>query len=170
MKFVVQVIGYATLLGGAILFGIISRPAEMALAIVAGSIALAFSEIERFRSIKGAGFEAELWDQMRAVVEKETEEPPPDETTDTSPLSANVDTKTKSVMNALQHPEFTWRYLGGIKKDAGLKSSTVTEALKWLVDNSYARRSQGRQGPIWSLTEEGRHLNTISDFEDLTRD
>lgn len=169
MKFVVQVCGYATLLGGALLFGALGRSVEMGLAIVAGALALAFSEIERFRRIKGAGFEAELWDQIVAVVEKETESPPLEVDKEASPLSASVDSSTKNVMNALQHPEYTWRYLGGIKQDTKLESNKVSQTLKWLVENGYARRSQGKHGPIWSLTEEGRHLNTISDFEDLTK-
>lgn len=169
MKIVVQVIGYAMLLGGALLFGVLARPAEMGLAIVAGVFALAFSDIQRFRRIKGAGFEAELWEQIQAVVEKETESPSPEDDEEASPLSATVEGSTKAVMGALHRPEYTWRYLGGIKQDTGLESNKVTQALKWLVKNSYARRSQGKHGPIWSLTEEGRHLNTISDFEDLTK-
>lgn len=169
MKFVVQVCGYTTLLGGALLFGALGRPVEMGLAIVAGALALTFSDIERFRRIKGAGFEAELWDQIVAVVEKETESPPPEHDEETSPLSASVDSSTKEVMNALQHPEYTWRYSGGIKQDTGLESERVAQALKWLVKNSYARRSMGKHGPIWSLSEEGRHLNSISDFKDLTK-
>ena len=169
MKFVVQVSGYLILLGGALLFGVLGRPAEMALAIAAGSLALAFSEIERFRRVKGAGFEAELWDQIEAIVEKETEIPPPEDGEEASPLYARVDGSTKAVMDALHRPEYTWRYLGGIKKDTGLESNKVVQTLKWLVENSYARHSQGKHGPIWSLTEEGRHLNAFSDFEDLTK-
>ena len=45
----------------------------MALAIVAGAMAFALINLDKFSKIKGAGFEAELRDQIEAVIEKETE-------------------------------------------------------------------------------------------------
>ena len=84
------------------------------------------------------------------------------------PMPSVSGSNTEAVMNTLDHPKYTWRYLGGIKKDTGLNSNEVSRVLKWLVDYSFARQSQGKHGTIWSLTEEGRHLSRISDFEDLT--
>lgn len=44
--------------------------AQMGLAIVAGAIAAAFINIDKFKSFKGAGFEAEL----QKVVEEHTQQ------------------------------------------------------------------------------------------------
>jgi hypothetical protein len=161
----VQFAAYAILLVGTLVFGFLGMPTEMGLAIVASSIALVFSDIERFKRFKGAGFEAELREQMVAIVEKETELPPVPDVEATSPLSAPIDPATKAVMNALQHPEFTWRYLSGVVKDSKLPKDQVAKSLQWLVENGFARRSYGKHGSIWSLTEEGRHRNVIDDFE-----
>jgi len=168
MKKIVQIGAYAVLLVGTLVFGFLGKSAEMALAIVASAIALAFSDIERFSRIKGAGFEAELRDQIQAVIEKETEVPSGTEEQRLSPLAAEVDTNTMAVMSALNRAEYTWRYFGGVKKDSKLSSREVSRALDWLVEHGYARRSQGKHGTIWSLTEEGRHLEVIRDFEDIS--
>jgi hypothetical protein len=47
-------------------FGVWERPAEMGLALIAGAIAAAFLNLEKFERFKGAGFEAE----MRHVVKE----------------------------------------------------------------------------------------------------
>lgn len=70
-------------------------------------------------------------------------------------------------MNALENPEYTWRYLPGILKDSKLPKSIVSKQLEWLVQNGFARRSIGKHGSIWSLTEEGRSRNIIDEFEDV---
>jgi len=44
----------------------------MGLAIVAGSIALAFSYIDKIQKFKGAGFEAEMRQQVEMMVAKES--------------------------------------------------------------------------------------------------
>lgn len=168
MKEAVQIGAYAVLLIGTPIFGFLGKPAEMALVIVASALALAFSDIERFSRIKGAGFEAELKDQIQAVIEKETEIPSGAEEQGLSPLAAEVDANTMAVMSALNRAEYTWRYFGGIKKDSKLSAPEVSRALAWLVEHGYARRSQGKHGTIWSLTEEGRHVEVIRDFDDVS--
>ncbi|WP_139211276.1 hypothetical protein [Azotobacter beijerinckii] len=55
-----QGLSFAVLLAGPITFGMLGKPAEMGLCIVAASIALAFSNIEKIKRFKGAGFEAEM--------------------------------------------------------------------------------------------------------------
>lgn len=51
---------------GAMVMGLLSKPKEMGLFIIAGSIALAFANIDKIQRFKGAGFEAE----MRKAVEE----------------------------------------------------------------------------------------------------
>ena len=166
MKQWIQFIAYTILLVGTMVFGFLGKPTEMGLAIVASAIALVFSDIERFKRFKGAGFEAELREQMEAIVEKQTEPILAEDSEATSPLAATIDSKTKAVMDALHNPQFTWRYLSGITKESKQPKELVIKTLKWLVENGFARRSVGKHGPIWSLTEEGRTKNVIDDFED----
>lgn len=59
MLTVLRCFAFAFILGGSFYFGYVERPAEMGLAIVAGSIALAFSYIDKIQKFKGAGFEKE---------------------------------------------------------------------------------------------------------------
>ena len=69
-----------------------------------------------------------------------------------------------SNLGAIQHSEFTWRYLAGVVKDSKLPKEKVKK-FQWLVKNGFARSSSGKGGPIWSLTEEGRtamYLTTLS--------
>lgn len=48
------------LVGGALAFGLLSKPAEMGIFVVACAICLAFENIDKIQSFKGAGFEAEM--------------------------------------------------------------------------------------------------------------
>lgn len=43
-----------------ICFGILGKPTEMGLSILAGSLTIAFTNIDKFQKVKGGGFEAEL--------------------------------------------------------------------------------------------------------------
>lgn len=165
MKGKLEFLSYMVLLGGAIIFGLLGRSIEMGLAIVAGAISLSFLNVEKFRRIKGAGFEAELKEQIVAVVEKETE---PSGARDSIALGENrdfltnpvlVDQNAQSVINALQNREYTWRYIEGIQRDTGLSAWEINEALDWLTLRGYARKSRGKHGDIWSLTEQGRYLS-----------
>lgn len=164
MKSIVHVAAYIVLLGGSIVLGFLGKPAEMGLAIVAGAVALAFSDLEKFSRIKGAGFEAELREKLEAVIEKETEPPVSGEESTLVPDVSRIDKATRAVVSALQHPEYTWRYIAGIKKDTELQTEEVMKSLKWLMANGYVNQSQGKHGTVWNLTEEGRHLSAVIDF------
>lgn len=164
MVLVAQIAGYTVLLVVSTMLGFMGNPVEMGLAIVAGAIALAFSDLDKFSRIKGAGFEAELREKVEAVIEKETE--PLDYDKERKPVRdiSSIDAGTRSVVSALHHPKYTWRYLGGIKKDTGLSSEEVRRALDWLVENGYAQRTLGSKGTVWNLTDEGRYLSAVIDF------
>ena len=167
MKIVVQVSAFVTLLAVTTIFGFMGRPTEMAISIVAAAMALAFSDIERFKKIKGAGFEAETREQILSIIEKETEPAEASDSEDTSPLTAEIDADLRAIMRALNHHEYTWRYLSGIVLDSEVDKNTVLAKLKWLVEYGFARQSIGKHGPIWSLTELGRHREVIDDFKNL---
>lgn len=85
-KSLIQACAYILLLAGPVVFGFLRGPAEMLLALTAGAIALVFSDLDRFKRVKGAGFEAELREQIEAVVEKQTEPFDAPDSEGTSPL------------------------------------------------------------------------------------
>lgn len=166
----IRFVAFAILLVGTMVLAFLGKPAEMGLAIVAAAMALVFSDIERFKKIKGAGFEAELVEKVEAIIEKATEPLKAEDSEETSPRQATIDSDTKAVMDALEHPEYTWRYLPGIAADIKRPKQLVARKLAWLVENGFARHSTGKHGAIWSLTEEGRFRNTIDDFEDISKE
>jgi hypothetical protein len=51
-----------------LIFGLLDKPTEMGLAIVAGAIAAAFLNLEKIQRFKGAGFEAEMKAEVQQVV------------------------------------------------------------------------------------------------------
>ncbi len=57
---IMSVISVAVLLAGSLYFGYHGKPAEMGLIIVAGALGVALSNLDKFESIKGAGFEVKL--------------------------------------------------------------------------------------------------------------
>lgn len=135
-----------------------SRPVEMGLAIVAGSIALAFSHIDKIRKFKGAGFEAEMRDALESMVAKETE-PPKGASSPAFRIEAfGTDADTRAVIKALGSDRYTWRYIGGIREDTGLPREKIEHALDWLVSNGLATQTHGAQGPVWGLSARGRAL------------
>jgi hypothetical protein len=160
MKIIIEMCAFSVLLGGTLLFGVLGQPAEMALSIVAGALSFALVNIEKFSKLKGAGFEAVMRiEQVDAMLEKEIEPRPPlggdEELTD----SHLVDDNTREVMDALQNINYTWRYMGGLREDTGLSTDEISDALDWLISRGYARKSEGKQGEIWSLTNSGRYLS-----------
>jgi hypothetical protein len=66
------------LLGISSAYGFMGMTAEMGLAIIAGSIGLAFTNIDKISRFKGAGFEAEMCNKVMhtptGVVHKATED------------------------------------------------------------------------------------------------
>ena len=147
--------------------GFMAMPKEMALAILAGAIGLAFSNIDKISEFKGAGFEAKMKDQVQAIIDKETEP-------DISDTQVNQTNQLKSVpegaikiINALQHPQYTWRSITGLMKDTGFKRSQLSNEMIWVVKNGYAKHALGKPGSIWTLTHQGRQLSAIIDFSDI---
>lgn len=163
----IEIISFITILGVSLIFGILGKSVEMGLAIVAGSIAFSFANLEKFKKIKGAGFEAELKEKIEAVIEKETEYSVSGEEDLPLPNTKLIDKNTRAVINALQHHKYTWRYLGGIKADTKLTTAEIDTSIKWLIENGYVKQSIGSHGIIWNLTEDGRHLSAMIDFEGI---
>lgn len=160
MLTVLRSIAFAFILAGSFYFGYVERPVEMGLAIVAGSIALAFSYIDKIASFKGAGFEATMHQQQQlaTLVAKATEQPKPSQSPPMLVRGFSTDEATKSVLKALGSEKYTWRYLGGIAEETQLPKERIRTALSWLVANELATETEGAQGPVWGLSSEGRSL------------
>lgn len=143
------------LLGVTTFLGLKGNATEMGLSILAGAIGLAFANIERIRRFKGAGFEAEMWEKVQAIVDKETEveSEPFGEATDEF-----IDDRKRAVLLALGDPRYTWRYLGGLSRDAGVDKEVANNELRTLVDLGYATQVTGKRGPMWTLTNTGRAI------------
>lgn len=151
-------LGFAFILAGSAYFGYLGRPAEMGLAIVAGSIALAFSYIDKIQRFKGAGFEAEMRQQLETIVAKETEPPKPSDRPFMKAVGFGTDPQTDKVIKALGSEKYAWRYFGGIAEETQLPKEIIQKALDWLVENDLATEAVGTHGKLWGLTAEGRTL------------
>lgn len=171
MKRFVEGCSYLVILLVSTIFGYLGKSAEMALAIVAGAIAISLVNLDKFSKIKGAGFEATLKEQIEAVVAKETElfieedEMLASEEDKPIPNLLLGDVATRKVIVALRHHDYTWRYMRGVKKDTMLSETEILKSLGWLIDNDYTKKSHGKHGTIWSLTETGRYVAAVIDFE-----
>ena len=138
------------------ILGVMGHTSEMALAIVAGSLGLTFSDIDKFKKFSGAGFTAELREKIEAVIEKETElvEPSDGFTSE----AYGLDKDSNNVVLAIKNPKYTWRYPPGLAKDSGVKITEVNKTLDWLLENGLAKTAKGKHGEIWSLTTKGREV------------
>lgn len=172
MKRLIEFIAYFLILVISIIFGFLGNTSAMALSIVAGGIAWCLANAERINRIKGAGFEAQFREQVEAIIEKETELPfNPEgvsgEKGEPVPNVKLLSDEIQKTVGALNHPSYTWRYMAGLIEDTNLKKSEIEKALSWLIENGYARKSLGKNGSIWSLTNQGRYLSAVVDFQDV---
>ena len=95
------------LLGISTAYGFIGKPTEMGLAIIAGALGLAFSNIDRISRFKGAGFEAEMR-MVHTIIDNQTE-PSPEQKADAKNSQA-ITALENRVLKRLQKPDYTWRY------------------------------------------------------------
>ena len=154
-------LSFGVLLGVSTLFGCFGRTTEMGITVIAGGLGFAFANIDKFASIKGGGFEAVLKDQVKAIVEKETEQEPSEAENETTSMFSveaygNIDEDYNKVIVALKNPKYTWRYVSGVTKETGIARDKVINSLTWLESNALAKKSKGTTGEIWAMTLKGR--------------
>ncbi|MCD8478258.1 MAG: hypothetical protein LRY68_10565 [Sulfurospirillum sp.] len=161
----IEYTSFAVLLGFSTFFGFLENSSAMGLSILAGSIGLAFVNIDKISKFKGAGFEAEMRDQqIGAIIEKETE---PEKSNENADETADIKTYSeltqvqKDVLIALNNPNYTWRSLTGIATDTQRTTNTIYQTLKYLMDNSLVQSSGGHKSLKWALTIEGRKIISI---------
>jgi hypothetical protein len=154
-----NICAFIVLLVLSFILGLLGKPTEMGLSILAGAIALSFINIDKIKRFKGAGFEAEMQEKLEAIIEKETEPHQCENNGNFITFQAyGTDEKAKKVINALNNTKYTWRYSGGIIKDSGLSKSEVTETLDWLLKNHLGKFTEGEHGRLWALSAKGRKV------------
>ncbi|WP_051822357.1 hypothetical protein [Desulfonatronum thiodismutans] len=156
---IAQASAFIVLLAGSIAFGLLGKPTEMGLCILAAAIALAFSNIEKIKRFKGAGFEAEMLEkQVEAMIAKEAEPETKDESSLITGKAYSLDDTTRGVLNALGNSKYTWRTVSGIAQERGLSAVSVKKAIKWLTMNDLVVQAGTAKSANWGLSEEGRKL------------
>lgn len=158
MNAIFQIFSVVVLLGVSTCMAFKGMPTEMGIAVVAGALGFAFSNLEKFSKIKGAGFEAELKQQIEAVLEKETE---PE--VGSKEILSYIPEGSAKVAKAIANSKYTWRSVNGLVKETGIDIKEIGKHINWLVDRAYAEHSFGKSGSIYSLTRWGRQLDCVVD-------
>ncbi|WP_237046050.1 hypothetical protein [Aquipseudomonas alcaligenes] len=155
---VAQGFSFAFLLVGPLIFGLLGKPTEMGLSILAGALSLAFSNIDKISKFKGAGFEAEMREKVGAIIAKEAEPEKNDLTNGLTGKAFGLDENTRKVVKSLGSSQYTWRTVTGISQEAGLTKSEVTRSLHWLNLNGLVVKTESKVNANWGLSEDGRDL------------
>ena len=136
------------------------KPTEMGLAIAAGALGLAFSNIDKISKFKGAGFEAEMKDNIQAVIDKETEFDTDETVFKYAKTELNKD--QQKVISALANPAFTWRTATGISNESKLSPEIVSKELINLINLDFAQQGRDKNKKvIWAPNKRGRNAAII---------
>ncbi|WP_226647654.1 hypothetical protein [Microbulbifer variabilis] len=179
LKGLFKLVSASVLLGVSTYLTLQKLPVKMGLSIVAGALGLAFSNLDKIGEFKGAGFSAKMVEQVEAIVEKETEEqvvttrnkkveeeldflefsrtPVVSHYPAQAIVSSSLSNET-SIIQALLNSKYTWRTVSGLANGANIGSKEVVHAIDRLVGRGLVRSSEGRGGPIYVLTANGRTL------------
>jgi hypothetical protein len=138
---------FAVLLGVTTWFGATGRRIEMAGAIAASAVALAFLNLNKIRKFKGAGFEAEMFeleDKVDTMVAKQTEPDP-----EKAPLPLpTITPNMRTVLEALSDRRYTWRSIAGLASQTGLSKGDVQDAVKSLRSITAAKSTVNDPGKV----------------------
>lgn len=107
------------------------------------TIGLAFSNIDKLKSFEGAGFTAEMREQIKAVVEKETEQD--SEFIELVKTDSTIDTEPNEnkILEALSNQKYTWRALHGISTESNVNKNEVKAIVNNLVKKGYVNGLKG---------------------------
>ena len=144
-----------------LVFGFLGKAAEMGLSIIAGSLGLAFSNLDRISRFKGAGFEAEMNVQKVAesVVVQQTED-----TDNLKSIAFDINSRREDIMQALLHTDFHSRYISGLSSKTGHSKECVRDELDWLLERGLVTNLNSSKGYLWNLTEKGMAVLPIVVF------
>ena len=147
---------FVVLVGSPVGFGIFGKVAEAGVSVLACCLALAFIHIDKLKRFKGGGFEAEMKDQVDAMVAAESEPEQDGEPSGVSVEWYGLDPAAQQIVNSLNSSRYTWRSIGGICKESGLSRQTVLRQLQWLEKVGLALKVGAGRQVNWGLTKKGR--------------
>jgi len=162
IKLPFQIASFVVLLVISTIYGFLSQSAEMGLAILAGSIGLAFSNIDKISKFKGAGFEAEM-NMVHTMLENQTE--PTIEQKEEAKAQEKLTHDENCILICLQKPGYTWRYANTISSETGISKAESIDYLHSLMEKGFAKNGKGSNGEIWSITAVGKSVQEQHQLE-----
>ncbi|TXS92922.1 hypothetical protein FV139_13255 [Parahaliea maris] len=127
----------------------------MGLAILAGAIGLAFSNLDKISRFKGAGFEAEM-KMVHTIIENQTEPSP--EQKKQAIQSDGLSDEEARILVSLQKPGYTWRYARTVSGEVSLPLDKTESILFSLMTRGFAKNGTGSDGEIWAITNVGKSV------------
>jgi predicted transcriptional regulator len=161
IKLTFKIASFFVLLVISTIYGFLSLSAEMGLAILAGSIGLAFSNIDKISKFKGAGFEAEM-NMVHTLLENQTE--PTIEQKEEAKTKDKLTHDENCILICLQKSGYTWRYISTISSETGISNAETTDYLHSLMSKGFAKNGKGSKGEIWSITSVGKSVQEQHQF------
>lgn len=155
IKLTFQIASFIVLLVISTIFGYLSLSTEMGLAILAGSIGLAFANIDKISKFKGAGFEAEM-NMVHTMLENQTE--PTLEQKEQAKAQVKLSHDENCILICLQKADYTWRYTNTISNETGLSHSETLDYLHTLMAKGFTKNGKGAKGEIWAITAVGKSV------------
>lgn len=130
------------------IMGFLGLAAEMGIAVAAGALGLSFVNLDKFKKFSGAGFSAEM---IENVFEKNQEAA---DVVNNDEYSKNV----HLIGKALIHPKYNWRTLKGIARDIGLSQKEVWSCLMAMYQDNLVKSGNKADGKmVWGATEKLKH-------------
>lgn len=127
----------------------------MGLAILAGSLGLAFSNIDKISKFKGAGFEAEM-NMVHTMLESQTE--PTQAQKDKAKSQDELTHDENCILVCLLEHGYTWRYANTISAETGISKTQTGAYLHALMTKGFTKNGEGSNGEIWSITALGKNM------------
>jgi hypothetical protein len=137
------------------IYGFMSMATEMGLAILAGALGLAFSNLDKISKFKGAGFEAEM-NMVHTMLENQTEPTP--EQKEESKAKDDLTSEENRILITLQKPGYTWRYANTVASETNIGKDIINYNLHALMQRGFCKNDSGSKGEIWSITALGKNV------------
>lgn len=142
------------------IFGWYEKNAAMGLIIVAGALGITFSNLDKFSSFKGAGFEAQMHDVQKTVDALVEEQAEPD--LEASRKSHDIGFLTSltemevNLLKLMDHDTYRWRHQNTLIKKIGFDAHVVLNGLGVLMDLELVQSVARKRTTMYGLTGIGR--------------
>jgi hypothetical protein len=162
IKITALVFSFVVLLLVSSALGFLGKPTEMGLAIIAGALGLAFSNIDKLSKFKGAGFEAEMR-MVETIIENQTE--PSSEQKEEAKRAVAITDAENRILKSLQRPGYTWRYAKTVAGELSSPLQEIEPMLASLMHRGLAKKAAGSNGEIWAATAVGKSVQEQHDLK-----